>query len=48
MATNRSGTAGARSHVVRLKRSAFWFYVGLASVVVNLILLTVLLVLGKL
>jgi len=37
-----------RHHVDWLKRSPIWFYVGMASVVVNLILLTTLVVLGKL
>jgi hypothetical protein len=37
-----------RDRVGWLKRSPVWFYVGLAAVALNLILLTVLLVLGKL
>jgi uncharacterized membrane protein YidH (DUF202 family) len=37
-----------RRRVDWLKRSPVWLYVGLAAVLVNLILLTVLLVLGKL
>lgn len=37
-----------RRRVDWLKRSIVWFYVGLAAVFVNLILLTVLLVQGKL
>ncbi len=37
-----------RPRIAWLERSAVWFYVGLAAVVLNLILLTVAVVLGKL